>query len=136
MRPAAVVVCLPAADLERSLRFYRECFDLEPSDADDIIVAFELPHLSLFLIAEAEYRTYLDRAGVGTAAVPAPGAVIVSCAITSPGEVDDVAQRAAAAGGRADPPVDLDGSHTAYIHDPDGHVWELVSNEQTARAAE
>lgn len=136
MRPATVVVSLPVSDLGRSLRFYRDGLGIPTSDMDDAIIAFELPNLSLFLIEQGEYATYTDRAGIPVNHAPSPGTCILSCAIGTTEEVDDVLNRAVAAGGSAPrPAADHDGSYTGYFSDPDGHVWELVCNSQTQAAA-
>jgi uncharacterized protein len=131
-----VVVSLPVSDLGRSLRFYRDGLGIAPSDMDDTIVAFELPNLSLFLIEQGEYATYIERAGMPAHPAPSPGTCIFSCAIGTTEEVDDVLNRAAAAGGSAPrPAADHDGSYTGYFSDPDGHLWELVCNSRTQAAA-
>ncbi|MCO1654084.1 VOC family protein [Pseudonocardia humida] len=136
MKPATVVVSLPITDLDRSLRFYRDGLDLPAPDVDEGGILFELPNLSLFLIEKSEYATYTDRAGMTTQIGPTAGACIISCAIGSKEEVDDVLARASKAGGSVTGPADeYDGSYMGYFSDPDGHVWELVFNAHTEAAA-
>lgn len=135
MRPVTVVVSLPVADAERPLRFYRDGLQLADPEIDEGMVAFELPNLSLFLIERSEYAKYLEHAGVGPV-TSVPGACIISCAIASTEEVDDILTRAEAAGGSIPGPAeDRDGSYMGYFSDPDGHVWELVVNARTEAAA-
>ncbi|MFC0534138.1 VOC family protein [Phytohabitans kaempferiae] len=134
MRPTATVVSLPVNDLDRSLRFYRDGLGLSTPGIDEYMIAFELPNLSLFLIESSQYQTYLDRAGVARSTATA-GACILSCAIATKTEVDEIISRAGEAGGTARAAIEDDGSYTGYIRDPDGHVWELVCNDRTARAA-
>jgi predicted lactoylglutathione lyase len=137
MKPATVIVSLPVRDLARSLRFYRDGLSLPAPDIDEAIIAFELPNLSLFLIEQREYATYTSRAGLPSPSGPAAGACIISCAIGSKDEVDDILARAAEAGGSVSRPADeYDGSYMGYFSDPDGHVWELVHNARTAAAAQ
>lgn len=135
VNPATVVVSLPVVDLERSLRFYRDGLCLETPGIDEYMIAFELPNLSLFLIELSEYATYAERAGVAGPVAARPGALVVSCAMGSREEIDDVVARAADAGGSAQPAVEQDGAYTAYVSDPDGHLWELVFNDRTSAAA-
>jgi predicted lactoylglutathione lyase len=136
MKPETVIVSLPVSDLDRSLRFYQDGLDLPPSDVDEGIIAFELPNLSLFLIEYSEYEKYPNRAGIVLRNAPAAGACIISCAIGSKEELDDILASAVAAGGSAPQPADeYDGSYTGYFSDPDGHVWELVFNARTEVAA-
>ncbi len=137
MLPVTVVVSLPVADLDRSLRFYRDGLGIPASDVDESGIAFELPNLSLFLIETSEYARYVDRAGVGVSSTAAAGACVLSCAIGSKAEVDEILTSAVAAGGAAPrPATEHDGSYMGYFSDPDGHLWELVSNEHTAAAAQ
>jgi uncharacterized protein len=136
MRPATVVVSLPVTDPDRSLRFYRDGLELPTPGIDEGMIAFELPNLSLFLIEYSQYTTYTNRAGVRPHSAPAAGACVISCAIGSKEEVDDILVRAEAAGGSVSGPADdHDGSYTGYFSDPDGHLWELVFNSHTEAAA-
>ncbi|WP_020015516.1 VOC family protein [Promicromonospora sukumoe] len=135
MSPVTVVVSLPVADLERTLRFYRDGLGLETPGIDEGMIAFELPNLSLFLIEQGEYAAYVERAGHARPVVPHPGAVILSCAMGGKVEIDDVLARAPEAGGSAEAAAERDGAYTGYVSDPDGHVWELVYNDRTAAAA-
>ena len=135
MKPATVVVSLPVLSTDRSLQFYR-ALGLEPSEIDDSALLFELPNLSLFLIEHGEYSVYAQRAGIAQQDRPIASSCILSCAIGSTKEVDDILAQAAARGGSAPGPAgDVDGSYTGYFSDPDGHVWELVCNTQTEAAA-
>ncbi len=135
MKPATVVVSLPVVDLERSLRFYRDGLDLETPGIDEYMITFELPNLSLFLIELGEYAAYAERAGLAGPPAPHPGALVVSCAMGSKKEIDDVLARAEQAGGSVPPATEQDGAYTGYVSDPDGHLWELVFNDRTAAAA-
>lgn len=135
MNPVTTVLSLPVADLDRSTRFYRDGLGLTPSDPDGSVVAIELPNLSLFLIRQDEYQTYLDRAGMPELAPIGSGACILSAAIATRDEVEQVASRASSAGGTVEGPAEHDGSFTAYVRDPDGHLWELVHNDRTADAS-
>ncbi|GAA4170405.1 hypothetical protein GCM10022251_64260 [Phytohabitans flavus] len=136
MKPSTVVLSLPVTELDRSLLFYRDGLGLATSGIDEGIIAFELPNLSLFLVDHREYAKYTTRAGVPSASTPAAGACIISCAIGSKQEVDDTLARATAAGGSVSTPAgDHDGSYMGYFSDPDGHLWELVSNTRTEAAA-
>jgi uncharacterized protein len=136
MRPSTVIVSLPVTDLDRSLRFYRDGLHLPTPDIDESIIAFELPNLSLFLIEYSQYTMYTNRAGVQLHNAPAAGACVLSCAIGSKEEVDDILVRAEAARGSVSRPADdYDGSYMGYFSDPDGHLWELVFNSRTEAAA-
>ncbi|CAM00751.1 hypothetical protein A8924_1826 [Saccharopolyspora erythraea NRRL 2338] len=135
MKPKTTIVSLPVADLDRSLRFYRDGLGLRTDGIDEGIILFELPNLSLFLIGRDEFAKYAGRADVAPHDPSAAAGCIITCAIGSQQEVDDTLARAAAAGGSAPQPAgDYDGSYTGYFTDPDGHVWELVFNARTEAA--
>lgn len=135
MKPKTVILSLPITDVDRSLRFYRDELGFAEPEIDERIVAFELPNLSLFLIERGEFGKYSARAGVAPHDPAAAAGCVLSCAIGSRAEVDDILVRAAAAGGSAPTPAsDVDGSYMGYFRDPDGHVWELVCNTQTQAA--
>jgi predicted lactoylglutathione lyase len=136
MKPKTVVLSLPVADLDRSLRFYRDGLGLSTEAVDESGILFELPNLSLFLIERGEYGMYTDRAGVAAPEAAVAGACVISCAIGSKAEVDDVLARAVAAGGAVPKAAGTyDGSYMGYFTDTDGHLWELVFNDQTQSAA-
>lgn len=136
MKPTTVVVSVPVTDLERTLRFYRDGLGVEATGPDEGIITVELPNLSLFLIEQGEYARYVDRVDITDRGKPAPGAFIFSCAIGSEDEVRRTVEQAGRAGGTiSDPAQDPDGSFIGFVSDPDGHVWELVTNAHTEKAA-
>lgn len=100
MGPVTVVVSLPVTDAERSLHFYRDGLQLANPEIDEGMVALEMPDLSLYLIQRSVYATYIKHAGVGPL-TSVPAACIISCAIGSMEEVDDILTRAQAAGVRS-----------------------------------
>ncbi|MCT9081338.1 VOC family protein [Streptomyces fulvoviolaceus] len=136
MKPKTVVVSLPVADLDSSLRFYRDGLGLSTAAIDEHAILFELPNLSLFLIERGEYATYTNHVGVATPDAAVAGACVISCAIGSRTEVDDILARAATTGGAVPKAADTyDGTYMGYFTDPDGHLWELVFNARTQSAA-
>ncbi|MET8800497.1 VOC family protein [Nocardia sp. NPDC004568] len=126
---------LPVDDLARALRFYRDGLGLSTPGIDDYMITFELPNLSLFLIEGSQYQVYLDRAGIERPTGSVAGGCVLSCAIATRSEVDEIVSRAAATGGSGQPAGEQDGSYVGYVRDPDGHLWELVHNQRTAEAA-
>ncbi|UVI34782.1 VOC family protein [Brevibacterium spongiae] len=135
MKPLTTILSLPVADPQSTTAFYAEGLGLETDGVEDGIVAFELPNLSIFFVAADEYGQYLELSGQPGSKNPVPGASIISCAFATRAEIDEVLDRAVAAGGSADPGQEVDGSYMGYFADLDGYIWELVANEQTARAA-
>lgn len=134
MQIATVLLSLPVKEPEVSLHFYREALGLKGLSIDDGIISIELPNLSLFLIEDRQYRSYLEYADVPRPTTVA-GAAVISCAMASREEMDAVLSRASSYGGSGQHAQIIDGSYTGYLQDPDGHVWELVYNEITETAA-
>ena len=129
MQPRINIITLAVDDLDRSLRFYRDGLGLP---AKGIIegfsdhVLFEMQGgLSLVLYLRSEVNKITGQAET----LKSPAACILSYAATSKEEVDDILQRAKAAGGT------LTGSteeqiwgYFGYFKDPDGHLWEIIWN--------
>lgn len=131
-----MVVSVPVAIPERTLRFYRDGLGFETPGIDEGIILIELPNLSLILVESQQFAAYAGYGGITGAGTPRPGACIFSCAIGSKEEVDQAIEQAVRAGGSASGPAqDRDGSHIGYVSDPDGHLWELVWNARTEAAA-
>jgi uncharacterized protein len=127
MRPRVSVITLAVADLERSVRFYRDGLGL-PTDgivgaefASGAVAFFELERgLRLALWP----RTSLAAdTGLGVGA-PSPTGFSLGHNVGSERAVDDVMTEAAAAGAtvlKAAQPT-FWGGYAGYFQDPDGHV--------------
>ena len=62
MKIKTTVLCLPVANLDRTLVFYQEVFGLPDAQIEEEMVALELPNLSLFLMSKKSYESYTVRA--------------------------------------------------------------------------
>lgn len=135
MQPRISVLTLGVADLERSLRFYRDGLGL-PSDG---IIGREFEHgavaffdlsggLKLALWAEDDiaHDTGLDRRPAN------PTAVTIGHNVRDRAEVDRILETAGKAGASILKPAQdtFWGGYAGYFQDPDGHVWEVVWNPQ------
>lgn len=125
--PARVsLVTLGVADVEASTRFYTS-LGWTPSAASvpGVVTFFATAGGRLALFGRDDLA-----ADSGTSPV-APGAVSLAVNCDSAADVDEVAREWAAAGGRVvRPPADareFEG-RTAYLADPDGHLWEVAWN--------
>jgi catechol 2,3-dioxygenase-like lactoylglutathione lyase family enzyme len=133
MKPRISLITLAVADLERSLRFYRDGLGL-PTQG---IVGTEFEHGAVvFFDLQAQLKLALfPRASLAHDAgleLGKPGAVTCSLAhnVASKVEVDDVMQQAAAAGARIVKPACATfwGGYAGYFQDPDDHLWEVAWN--------
>lgn len=123
------VVCLPARDLDTSVAFYKQVFDLPELAAEGGIIVVELPNLSLFLIEEKEFESYSRKAGRGAQYPDADVSVILSCAIATREALDEMLDSVPRHGGRVVKQATMDeemGLYLGYFFDPDGHHWEIA----------
>lgn len=137
MKPRITVITLGVADLERSLRFYRDGLGW-PTEGiigqefeHGAVVFFDLqPGLKLALWPRASiaHDTGLP---IGAAN---PTELTIGHNVTSKAEVDAVMARAQHAGAVIVQPSHdtFWGGYAGYFQDPDGHLWEVVWNPQWA----
>lgn len=130
MKPQNIVISMPVADLQRSLEFYRDGLGLDVPNIEGGVITLELPGLTLFLIQGDEFGRYAQRAGSDPHLSGGAAECILSCALATKEEVDDVVTRAGLVGGVVEePPKQRNGTYIGYFKDPDGHIWELVWSE-------
>ena len=129
MEPRLSLVTLGVADLQRSLRFYRDGlgFSLSPASQDDVAF-FRTGGVVLSL-----YSRHKLAEDAGMADEGKPGAfsgITLAHNVREKSEVAVILQRAAQAGGRIVKPAQdvFWGGHSGYFADPDGHLWEVAWN--------
>lgn len=133
MQPRISVLTLGVADLERSVRFYRDGLGL-PTPG---IVGTEFEHgavaffdlqsgakLALFGRGDLARDAGLPGFGAG------PGAFSLGHNVASQAEVDAVMGQAEQAGAVVVQPAQATfwGGYAGYFADPDGHLWEILYN--------
>lgn len=135
MQPRITVITLGVADLEASLRFYRDGLGF----ATEGIVGKEFEHGAVVFI-ELQHglrlalwpRTSISH-DTGLPVAPAsPTEMTLGHNVTSRAEVDAIMAKAAAAGAVLVKPAHdtFWGGYSGYFQDPDGHLWEIVWNPQ------
>ena len=138
MEPRVDVITLAVEDLERALRFYRDGlgFDSrgvigtqwtdEESGANGAIAVFKLESgLRLSLYPRSDLAK--------DAAIPAgparPGEFSLGQLVQSRAEVDELIEKAEAAGAAVTTPRERPwGIYSGYFRDLDGHLWEIIWN--------
>ena len=137
-----IFVNLPVTDLARSIAFYEaiggtknEQFSNEKAAA--IVLS---DSIYVMLLTHDFYRTFTTKE---IADPSRTSGVLLALSCDSPADVDSMVQRAAAAGGMADPgpKQDFGFMYGRSFEDPDGHHWEPhwmdpKAAEQGAQAAE
>ena len=133
MEPRITVLTIGVADLERSLRFYRDGLGL-PTEGivgkeweHGAVVFFELRGgvtLALYPRKEIAWDATV-REGE-----PNPTEFTIAHNVRSKDEVDSVLKQAQAAGARIAKPGGSTfwGGYAGYFQDPDGHLWEVAWN--------
>jgi uncharacterized glyoxalase superfamily protein PhnB/ketosteroid isomerase-like protein len=127
------LITLGVADVGRARRFY-ESLGWEGESPDGEVVFFQTGGSVLALWSRA-----LLAADSGAGSDPGGwGGVTLAHNVGSPGEVDEVLSRAAAAGAtvvRAGAPTSW-GGYAGLFADPDGHRWEVAHNPAWELAAD
>lgn len=114
-------VCLLVDDLEKSVRFYSDVLGLKVKDTDEGFTNFQLQG--------AELAVFERRSAVNMFPAkymrPAGGAVLGF----QVEDVDDACRTLAEKGVSVfeGPKTTPWGQRVAYVHDPDGYVWEISS---------
>jgi predicted lactoylglutathione lyase len=120
-------VNLGVADIERTTAFWTALgFTLDPRFSDERCACLEISELSyVMLLREDFFRTFLTGKQLADTGTHNEVAVALSC--FSRDEVDELVERALAAGGApAGPSLDQGFMYGWSFQDPDGHVWELT----------
>jgi predicted lactoylglutathione lyase len=124
--PKLIFVNLPVADLGRSTSFYEAMGGTKnekfSDDTGSCIVLSDT--IFVMLLSHAKYRTFESRE---IADAQKTSQVLLALSEDSRAAVDGVVDKAAAAGGRADPNPAQDHGfmYGRSYADPDGHTWEV-----------
>jgi uncharacterized protein len=145
MKPSIDVITLAVADLDRALAFYRDGLGLESSgvvgtefagDATNPAGALAMFQLSGGLILALYPRQELAKDANIPLGLPATGEFSIGHAVASKEDVDaQLAQAQAAGATLTDPAHDRPwGIYSGYFRDLDGHLWEVMWNQQLESA--
>jgi predicted lactoylglutathione lyase len=132
-----IFVNLPVADLPRSMAFYEAVgFTNNPQFTDNTAACMVLSEtISVMLLTHDKFRQFTPRP---VADARSASEVLVCFSANSRAEVDALVEKAAAAGGHADPGPRLDHGfmYGRSYEDPDGHIFEIMwMDMDAARAA-
>jgi hypothetical protein len=133
MHPRITVITVGVADLERSLRFYRDGLGL-PTEG---IIGTEFEHGAVaFFELQAGLRLAIwPRTSIAydtgiAAGAPSPTEFTLGHNVASREDVDAVMEQARTAGAMIVKPAQATfwGGYAGYFQDPDQHLWEVVWN--------
>ena len=138
MEPRVDVITLAVEDLERALRFYRDGLGFEStgvigtqwtdeeSGANGSIAVFKFESALLLSLYP---RSDLAKDAAIPAGPARPGEFSLGQLVPSRAEVDELIEKAEAAGAAVTTPRDRPwGIYSGYFRDLDGHLWEIIWN--------
>ena len=136
MEPRVDVITLAVEDLERALRFYRDGLGFESrgvvgtqwtdeeSGANGAIAVF---NFESGLLLSLYPRSDLAKDAAIPAGPARPGEFSLGQLVQSRAEVDELIEKAKAAGATVTTPRDRPwGIYSGYFRDLDGHLWEII----------
>jgi len=138
VEPRVDVITLAVEDLERALRFYRDGLGFESrgvigtqwtdeeSGANGAIAVFKFES---GLLLSLYPRSDLAKDAAIPAGPARPGEFSLGQLVQSRAEVDELIEKAEAAGAAVTTPRDRAwGIYSGYFRDLDGHLWEIIWN--------
>jgi len=138
VEPRVDVITLAVEDLERALRFYRDGLGFEStgvigtqwtdeeSGANGAIAVFKFESALLLSLYP---RSDLAKDAAIPAGPARPGEFSLGQLVQSRAEVDELIDKAEAAGAAVTTPRDRPwGIYSGYFRDLDGHLWEIIWN--------
>ncbi|MGD8908712.1 MAG: VOC family protein [Chromatiales bacterium] len=126
MQPRISMITLGVADLERSIRFYRDGLGLPQMESP--------PSVAFFTLNGSWLGLYGRQALAEDATVSAEGegfaGFTLSHNVTSEAAVNALLEQAVAAGAKLVKPGQkvFWGGYSGYFSDPDGFLWEVAHN--------
>ena len=135
--PKMIFLNLPVADLHRSIAFYEAVGATKnPQFSDETAACMVFSDtIHVMLLTHEKYRQFTSKP---IADAHRASQVLICISAASREEVDAAVERAAGAGGRADPGAVQDHGfmYGRSFEDPDGHHWEVMwMDMEAARAA-
>jgi predicted lactoylglutathione lyase len=138
VEPRVDVITLAVEDLERALRFYRDGLGFESSGvvgtqwtdeesgANGAIAVFKFQS---GLLLSLYPRSDLAKDAAIPAGPARPGEFSLGQLVQSRAEVDELIEKAEAAGAAVTTPRDRPwGIYSGYFRDVDGHLWKIIWN--------
>jgi catechol 2,3-dioxygenase-like lactoylglutathione lyase family enzyme len=137
MHSSLTSVTLGVADLGRATAFYVNGLAFTPGGFRG--VDHEIGEGRFFHFGEMRLTLWplaSMRADTGLAVDASAGAVVLGCSLASGDQVDERVRACTNAGGRiaVRPRTNFWGGYSGYVHDPDGHLWELSYDPGVLRA--
>ncbi|MCP3763347.1 glyoxalase/bleomycin resistance/extradiol dioxygenase family protein [Domibacillus sp. A3M-37] len=137
MQADKIFVNLPVKDLQKSMAFFSEIgFEFNPQFTDENAGCLVISdHIFVMLLVEEFFQSFTKRKIADTSASTE---VIIALSASSREQVDEIVQKALAAGGKAaNDLIDEGFMYGGSFQDIDGHMWEVMwMDENTAQQSE
>ena len=127
-----IFINFPVNDLEISKKFYTALgYSINPIFTNDMaacVVVSDIIHI--MLLTKPFFSTFTQKQIVDATS---SAEVLVCLSANSRGEVDTLVDKALAAGGKIERPInDHSFMYERSFNDPDGHVWEIMFLDESA----
>lgn len=121
----SVFINLPVKDLEKSKAFYTSFgWTLNPAFCDEnagcVVVS---DTIYVMVLTHEHYKQFTSKEIADTATT---SAVLNGISVETPEEIDQILDKALAAGATEGNPQDFGFMRSRTFHDPDGHSWEII----------
>lgn len=129
-----IFVNLPVRDLGRATEFYKKLgFSPDPRFSDEKATCVVISEdIYAMLLTEPFFKEFTKREIPDT---DRSAEAIMSLSVESREQVDELADRAIAAGATlANDPMQEEFMYVRSFHDPDGHLWEVLHMNEAAMA--
>ncbi len=129
-----VFVNLAVNDLTKTKEFFSEIgFEFHPQFTNELAACLILSeNLHVMLLVEEHFRTFTTKEITDSSKSTE---AIVALSVASKELVDDIVNKALAAGGsHSKEPIDYGFMYGWGFQDPDGHLWEVFFMDQSAMA--
>lgn len=127
-----IFVNLPVKDLNRSIAFFESLgysFNAQFTDEKAACLVIS-DSIYAMLLTEEFFRTFISKEIADTQTT---AEAILALATDSRAHVDELADKALAAGGtEPKAPIDHGFMYTRSFQDPDGHLWEIFYMDESA----
>lgn len=123
--PTKIVVNLPTKDLKRAKSFYTALgYAMNPHFTDEDVACVVINDaIQVMVLVEPLFGRFTPREVADATTVTE---TVLTLSVDSREEVDDLVDKALAAGGSPVDQPETHDMHSRFFCDPDGHVWEIV----------
>lgn len=127
-----IYVNLAVKDLDKSVDFFKQLgFEFNPQFSDEKAACMIVNDDAYVMLLVEDYFKQFTRKGVSDAMSQTEA--IMALSAESRQEVDEVVNKALAAGGKpSNDPMDQDGMYVCSFQDVDGHLWEIMYMDLSA----